>query len=291
MGDNIIILDGAMGTALRARGVKVPNYKSSIWSALAVVDAPEAIELLHADYIRAGAQVITANNYALTIPMLTHENMQDRQSEMIIKSVDLALTARAEVGDMGVKVAGSLPPLHTSYRYDLVEPFDDCLRQYRNIVTAASGADMFICETITTIDEARAAATAGLESGKPVWVSWTLSPATANLRGGATIKEAYAALEGLSIDGFLFNCAACEPVSKALPKLRALTDKPIGAYCNPVMSEPVEGFEPEAVPTLPMTAAQYAVVAKGWLDIGATLLGGCCDTDPSYIKELSRLKD
>ena len=61
---DVILLDGAMGTALRQRGVAVPDHRTSIWSALALTTAPDAVVQLHRDYIRAGANVITINNYA-----------------------------------------------------------------------------------------------------------------------------------------------------------------------------------------------------------------------------------
>lgn len=288
---DITILDGATGTALRARGVKVPNYKSSIWSALAVLDAPEAIVDLHYDYIMAGAEVITANNYSLTRPMLSRENMEDRLAEMIEASIKLAIKAREKAGRPDVKIAASLPPLNTTYRVDLVGSYGDNLKAYREIVAVAAPlVDMFICETLTTAEESLAAATAGCESGLPVWSSWTLSPVTASLRGGDTLEEAVNTLEGLPIEGFLFNCSACETASQAIKELRKLTDKPIGAYCNPVMQEPLDQGEPEYVPSVLMSAKEYAAVAKDWIDSGATLIGGCCDTDPSYIAELSKLK-
>ena len=71
----VILLDGAMGVALRVRGVEVPDYKSSVWSALALIDAPDDVRALHADYIRAGADVITTNNYAVATAGLSFAAM------------------------------------------------------------------------------------------------------------------------------------------------------------------------------------------------------------------------
>jgi len=287
----ITVMDGAMGTALRARGVRVPNYKSSIWSAQAILDAPYEIINLHADYIRAGADMITTNNYAVTRPILTRENMGDRFEEMLTEAIKLAVAARNRVGRTGVKIAVSLPPLSTSYRADLVGSFQDNLEAYREIVViSAPLVDMFVCETMTTTEEARAAATAGCESGLPVYVSWTLSPAMGDLRGGESPTQAVKALDSLPVAGFLFNCSACSTVSLALKALAQVTDKPVGAYCNPVMHEPVTGGEPEHIPTTLLSAQAYAEVAKDWIASGATLIGGCCDTDPSYIEALSALK-
>lgn len=265
--DKITVLDGAMGTELRKRGVAVTDYKSSIWSAFAITEDPEAIINLHSDYIKAGSDIITANNYAVTRPMLSREAMADQLPEMLSTAINLALEARArsqtQIGDRKVRVAASLPPLETSYRYDLVGSLEDNLASYREMVeVAAPKVDMFICETMTTAEEALAAATAGCESGKPTWVSWTLSPRHGNLRGGETIEQAVEALAGLPVAGFLFNCADCQTVTHALPTLKKLTDKPIGAYCNPVLAEPQGAAEPEHIPAAPLTAEEYADVAK-----------------------------
>ena len=65
----VTLLDGAMGTELQRRGVEVPSHITSVWSAQALIDAPEAVLGVHRDYIEAGADVITVNNYSLT-PLL-----------------------------------------------------------------------------------------------------------------------------------------------------------------------------------------------------------------------------
>lgn len=291
MNHPLTILDGAMGTELRARGVKVADYKSSIWSAFAILEAPQAIIQLHADYIRAGASVITANNYSLTRPMLKREGIEDQLESMLVKAIELARRAKEIAENPTVKIAASLPPLETSFRADLVGNYADNLTAYREMVSiAAPMVDMFICETMTTTAEALSAATAATKSGKPTWVSWTIAPDRGTLRGGEDIVKAVQALKHLPIEGMLFNCSDCGTASKLLPRLRALTDLPIGAYCNPVLHEPhnSEG-EPQQVPEKLLSPDDYAAIAQEWIAAGATLIGGCCDTNPEYIRKLNAL--
>ena len=69
---NIILGDGALGTELRSRGVEVPSHTESIWSALALTENPDEIKNIHLDYIEAGSDFITINNYAVTRPLLAH---------------------------------------------------------------------------------------------------------------------------------------------------------------------------------------------------------------------------
>ncbi len=285
---DITILDGAMGTELRARGVKVPDYKASIWSALALIEAPDAIRQLHGDYIAAGADVITANNYAVTPKLLARQGLESRVEELTLSACKLATEAR-QISGKNIKIAGSLPPLDTSYRADLVGPYEDNLNVYRKLAEImAPHVDILLCETMTTSEEARAAATAGAETGKDVWVSWTLASKGGVLRGGESIDAAVGALEGLPIKAVLFNCSATDPVTKVLPRLIVKTTCPGGAYCNPVMLEP-DGDEPEHVPEKRLSAKAYARVVSGWLDLGATIVGGCCDTSPDYISEICKI--
>ena len=78
----VTLLDGGMGFELQLRGVKVPSHTESIWSALALVEDPDAVVAVHADYIEAGADIITINNYAVTPPILAREGMEDRVEEL-----------------------------------------------------------------------------------------------------------------------------------------------------------------------------------------------------------------
>jgi len=282
---NITILDGAMGTELRKRGVRVASYKSSIWSAYALLEDPKAVEDLHFDYIMAGSQVITANNYAVTRKLLQREGMEDQLPELTALACRLAQHAR-ERARKEVLIAGSLPPLDTTYRADLVGAFEDNLVAYREMAEVLKDhVDIILCETLTTGLEAKAAATAALETGKKVWVSMTLSPEGDRLRGGESIEDALDELEALDIDVYLFNCSATQAISSALPKLRGLTDKPLGAYANPVLVEPAGG-EPEMRPTERLNLNEYAEIAAAWVEAGASYVGGCCDTGPEHIEKL-----
>lgn len=274
-----------MGTELRARGVEVPDYKSSIWSALALIEAPDEVRRLHGDYIVAGADVITVNNYSVTRKLLAREGLDDRLSELTETACMLAVEAR-DAADRPVKIAGSLPPLETSYRADLVGSFDDNLAAYREMADLlAPHVDILLCETMTTAEEARAAATAAAETGRTVWVSWTLDHQGAALRGGEEIPEAFAKLSPLPVGAFLFNCCSTEAMAAALPALVALSDRPVGAYSNPQRHEPAGG-EPERAPTQPIGPDEYAQVAAEWVELGASIIGGCCDTSPEFIARI-----
>ena len=120
---------------------------------------------------------------------------------------------------------------------------------------------------------------------------------TGCLRSGESPGEAVAALEGLPVEAFLFNCCLPEAISAALPALRAATSGPIGAYANALTGfksdyemggQPGEGRETPARGDLGPEA--YAGFAREWRTMGAEIVGGCCGIGPDHIAELrSRL--
>ncbi len=282
----ITILDGAIGTELRARGVEVRDYESSLWSALACVEAPEAVTRLHQDYIEAGADLITLNNYAITPVLLAREGRENDLEALIAATAACAVEAR-DKADREVLLAGSLPPLNTSYAAELVDTFSNNLATYRSLVHLLNpSVDLFLCETLSTAEEARAAATAAQESGKPYMVSWTIDRSGRTLRGGDSFAVAIDALTNLSPAALLVNCTSTNAISAAIPRLRKLTDLPLGAYANPLRDEPAGGEPLRTIPN-PLTPGQYAEIAKGWIASGATIIGGCCDTNPAYTVALS----
>lgn len=284
----ITILDGAMGTELRARGATVPDYRSSAWSAMALIHDPDAVRKIHRDYIAAGASVVTANNYSVVPRLLARVGMESRLEELTCTACRLARAARSDSGRDDVLVAGSLPPLETTYRPDLVPADAELEATYERIArTLAGEVDFALAETLTTTREAVAAARAAERAGLEVWVSWNLALDAAVLRGGESLTSAVRALDGLPVAAFLVNCVPTGHVLDALEELRAATDRPIGAYANSCTSAPDQDAL-DACAGSALGPEAYADVAATWVAAGATLVGGCCDTDPAHIAALTR---
>jgi S-methylmethionine-dependent homocysteine/selenocysteine methylase len=280
-----IILDGGMGRELWRRGVEIPPI---LWSANALLVAPQIVQQVHEDYIAAGADIITLNNYSLVPDALASAGLEDRLDDLLASSLRLARNARDRAGRPAVRLAGALPPLANSYRADLVHPFAAALPVYRRIASAlAGGVDLFLCETMASAAEVLAAATAASETGLPVWVSWSLhDDASGRLRSGESVAEAIAVLRAPPVDAFLFNCSTPESITVALPILRRLTARPIGAYANAF--RPVPGDWDMARDGLlalrdDISPQIYAAMAKHWEAIGATIVGGCCGIGPAHI--------
>lgn len=292
----VLLLDGAMGTELRARGARVPSHKSSIWSAAALEEAPGLVLDVHAAYLAAGARVITANNYAVTGPLLAREGLADRVEPLTRAALELARRA-VEESEVYARVAASLPPLETSYRADLVLGDAALLDGYRRIRDAAAPlADVLLCETMSCAREAVAAATIALESDREVWVSFTLQGNRPNLLpGGESLEDALAAIAGLrvngrAVDALLVNCCGANLVTAALPLVaRAAGGRPFGGYANADVTLPgdFDAADPERVPRESLGPGAFADHALAWVAAGATLIGGCCDTRPAHIRRLA----
>ena len=234
MSPEVTVMDGGMGRELIRRGVAL---RGGLWSAQALLDAPQVIVETHRDYITAGARIITTNSYSCVPSYLGKADRADSYVELAALAGHLARTA-ASNSECGVVVAGGLPPLSESYRSDLV--IDDATA--RPVYAALAEAlepyvDVFLCETMSSIRESRnateAARAAGAKRNLPVNVSWTLNeqPGT-GLRSGESIKDAFRALEDLELDGFLFNCTHADAIEAGVEQIVRLTDKPTGGYPN-----------------------------------------------------------
>ena len=287
MTQQITILDGAMGTELRARGATVPDYKSSAWSAMALVHDPDTVRQVHGDYIAAGADVITANNYAVVPNLLARVGMADRLDELTRLACRLAREARTASARPEVLVAGSLPPLDTTYEFERVMPERDLFEAYLRIARVlATEVDMVIAETLTTVREAVAAARAAAEFNLPVWVSWNLRVDAPVIRGGESLQQGIDALERLPVAGYMVNCVPTGLVQPALELMRGRTNRPLGAYANSCESA-VDQSSLDALASPALTPQQYVAASERWVEAGATSIGGCCDTRPEYIAALA----
>jgi len=287
MGARITLLDGGMGQELIRRSSAPPH---PLWSARVMLQSPEIVAAAHADYVAAGAKVLTVNSYTCTQPRLAAHGYAHRLAELQELACRLAREA-ADAGE-GVAVAGCLPPLVASYLKEAVAPFEACLTLYRELAASqAPHVDLILAETMTTPHEARAAAIAGAETGLPVWVSWTLADSLpVRLRSGASLAEAHAALEGVAVAGRLLNCSFPEVIAEAMPELVAMGG-PVGAYANGFTS--IEGLKPGGTVAAldardDLGPEEYAAFALGWAEAGATLIGGCCEVGPAHIAETAR---
>lgn len=289
----VVLLDGGIGQELLSRSQRPAT---PMWSADVMLHEPSLVRDLHLDFIRSGADLITLNTYTATPTRLARQNALPKLQDLHIMAMSAATEARQLSGRTEVKIAGCLPPLVASYRPEFALPYQASLDSYRTLVKLQSPAsDLFICETMSSIDEAKAACVAGLESEKPVWLGLTVQDDQPQLlRSGESLKDALTIFEAMPIEAIVLNCSQPEAIDACWPLLSKSTKK-IGAYANGFVSVtslyPGDTVE-ELQSRQDLSPKHYADYALSWVERGATIIGGCCEIGPEHIKAIhQRLVD
>jgi len=284
----ITLLDGGMGQELVARSGHAP---SPLWATQVMLDQPELVRDIHADYFAAGATIATTNTYAIHHDRLVKQGLDHLFGDLYAAAIVLATDARAVHGSG--RIAGSLGPLVATYRADVAEPIDQAAAKYAEIVgILAPSVDLFIIETSASVVQSEGALKGTAAAGKPVWLSVTVNDADGTrLRSGEPVADLARIIKRYAPTAVLVNCAAPEAMSAALAEV-AKFGRPYGAYAN--------GFthiSPEFLQDSPTVAALssrldltpevYARFAMGWVDQGATIVGGCCEVGPAHIAAMA----
>ena len=272
-----ILLDGATGTELDRRGVDMP---APLWSTAALLHMPEIVQQVHADYVAAGAEVVTANTFRTHARSLVAAGLADRAAVLTQRAVAIARAA----ADGHAWVAGSQAPLEDCYSPELV-PDDDTLRREHTQMAhnlAAAAVDLILVETHNTIREAVAATQAATATGLPTLVSFVCR-ADGRLLSGETIAAAAQAVLRFNPDGLLINCGPAPTLHAPLAALHATAPKvAFGAYGN----TSIQNSDASWTDTDATDPATYTRYTQQWVALGATFIGGCCGTTPAHIRHL-----
>lgn len=287
-----VILDGAIGTEILRRDVT--------WADHQLQKRPDVVRAIHADYLAAGAEVLSTNTFQLTrrafIQHFKDEahrrrigapDLDTRWADLLTAGVHLAAEARTQAGlTDSVAIAGAMTTLEWCFRPDLAPPAGEAEAEYREVaqVFKDAGADLLLIETVNSVAEAVAGARAARDVGIPFWIAFVPDQA-GKLFSGETLQDAAQALEPLQPDVVLLNCAPPEDVNTALPLLRAHWRAPIGIYPHIGRFDPPEWLFTDEYPP-----QRYLDEARQWRANGATVLGGCCGTTPEHIALLAQAR-
>lgn len=286
---DITLLDGGMGQELVARSGDAPT---PLWSTRVMMDHPGLVRAVHEDYFRAGSTVATTNTYAIHHDRLARAGIDDRFASLHMQALAEAAAARAAHGSG--RIAGSLGPLVASYRPETHPPHDEAVAKYAEIAgLLAPAVDFFIAETVASLAHARAVLDGARKGGRPVWLSVTVDDEDGSrLRSGEAVTGLGAVLERNGAAAVLANCSAPEAMAAALSAFAGF-GLPFGAYANGFQQITKEFLKDsptvDALHARPeMTPERYADFALRWVDMGATIIGGCCETGPAHIAEIAR---
>lgn len=271
--DNLLILDGAMGTVLQQRGLPPGGVPE-----LLNLTAPELLQGVYRSYVEAGSQVVYANTFGANALKLSRTGHSPE--EIITAAI---FVAKQAVAGTGTRVALDIGPLG-----ELLEPlgtltFERAYELFREMAIAGqrAGADLVVIETMTDLYEAKAALLAVKENtGLPVFVTMSFEPSGRTFTG-CTIPSMARTLEGLGADAIGLNCSVGPDL--LLPLLKELcehTRLPVIAKPNAGLPDPLDGH-------YDMAPDAFAAAVLPCLEAGVTIFGGCCGTSPDYIKALS----
>ncbi len=277
---DVLVHDGATGTELEARGV---DCAPGAWSAAANLEAPDVLRAIHEDYLRAGADIITANNFCTSPSALSRIGEGARWRDYSQAGLDIALSARDAINS-DAYVAGGI----STYPY----PADVFGQEYTERVRllADGGADFILAEYLHSVSDCVGAAQACAEIDLPLFLGVGDLDRDGNLADGTPPETLVIALQEYRVDGLLAMCTFPPAVSKWLPRLRDSFPGFIGAYAHGGWEEPDNPrwaeepkFNPESPSYTPESFAEYA---RTWKEMGAQVIGGCCGTRPSHIAAL-----
>jgi S-methylmethionine-dependent homocysteine/selenocysteine methylase len=269
-GRALVVLDGATGTELERRGVRADL---PLWSSWGLLEAPGVVRQIHADYLAAGADALTAATFRTHARSLAAAGCEGRAAELTALAVRLAREA-TESASRAAFVLGSAAPLEDCYHPERVPEAGALQREHalhaRNLVRA--GADAILAETMNSLREATAAAEAARAAGAEVLVSFVCDGA-ARLLSGEPLAEALDAVRRFAPVALGVNCLAPEAVNACLPALRR-SGAPFLVYAN--LGPAAAHGAPEA----------FAEAALRWAAAGAACVGGCCGTTPAHLTAL-----
>lgn len=286
---DITLLDGGMGQELIARSGDAPT---PLWATQVMMDHPGLVAEVHRAYFDAGSSVATTNSYAVHRDRLSKAGIEERFGTLHDQAVTEAEAARAAHGSG--RIAGSIGPLGASYRSDVAPDHDTSVTLYREVAEhLAPRVDLILAETVANLDQARAVLEGAKGLGRPVWLSVTVDDEDGTrLRSGEPVAEVGALARAGGAAALLANCSAPEAMAAAL-RLFVETGLPYGAYANGFQQITKEFLKDN--PTVDvlharpeMTPERYADHAMEWVAMGATIIGGCCETGPAHIAAIAR---
>ena len=268
-----VLLDGGMGTQLQARGLQ-PGQKPE----LAALEMPDTLTAIHADYARAGADILLANTFGANAKKLA--GCPCTVEQVVSASIACARSAAAETGAL---VALDIGPLG-----ELLIPagtlrFEDAYAEFAQVIRAgaAAGADLVFLETMTDLYELKAAILAAKENcALPVFTSMSFESRGRTFTG-CTVESYAVTAAGLGADAVGINCSLGP--KEILPFAQRLCRSvPAGV---PVFVKPNAGL-PNPDGSYNLNAAEFAAEMKAYASIGVSMVGGCCGTTPDFIAKL-----
>ncbi len=273
--DRVVMFDGAMGTMLQKKGLKLREVPEGL-----NITHPDVIESIHREYLAAGSDFVQANTFGANPYKLKNSGYETE--DVVRAGVEIARRAASAFSGKGVLLdigpsGRAMAPVGDA-AFD--EIYESVARQVR---AGAEGCDGIIIETFTDLLEAKASALAALEnSDRPVYLTMSFQE-DGRTFFGTPVEAMIMTFEGLGLSGLGVNCslgpAQLAPIVKTLTAHSRL---PVIVQPNaglPVMHDGVSSWD--------VTPDEFAGWIKQFVDWGVGIVGGCCGTGPDFIARAS----
>lgn len=277
LGKDLLYFDGGMGSLLIEMGLK-PNEAPEEWN----LTHEKEITEIHAQYLEAGADIISANTFGANPEKLSEYGLE---TEKVIKAAyKNAKNAVLKVGGKQRYIALDMGPTGR-----LLEPlgdfsFEDAVKAFSRTIKAAEGLgfDLILIETMNDSLETKAAVLAAKENSSLPIIASNVYDEKMRLLTGASPIEQVALLEGLGVSAIGANCSLGP-------------DKMLGVLCElkkysslPLLVMPNAGLpkEENGKTYFDVSAEEFSDYAVKMAKSGAAVIGGCCGTTPEYIKKV-----
>ncbi len=275
---SVLVADGAWGTELFKRGL-MQGSPPDEWN----LTHPEIIRAVTKEYLDAGADLVLTNTFGANRFRLEPHGLSDR-----VKEINAAAAAIArEVVAGNALVAGDVGPSAKFLALGEVAPeelYEVFAEQVRAL--AQAGVDWIVVESMTDVEEMAVAVRAAVEVGRvPVVASMTYNRTPKGYRtmmgNPPELCVKRAEESGASVIGA--NCGSgIEDYVPLAPLLRQMTSLPLWVKANAGIPQIVGGKV-----SYPLTAEQYASYVPALISAGVDVIGGCCGTDPAFIREVA----
>lgn len=278
--ENILVFDGAMGTMLQNKGLKLGENPESL-----NITKKEILMEVYKEYIDNGTMVITTNTFGANEIKLKETGYTVEQ--IIENAIGIAKEAIGSRED--VLIALDVGPIG-----QLLEPmgtltFDRAYEIFKRQVIQGEkcGADIILIETMTDLSEIKAALLAAKENTSlPVFCTMSFEE-NGRTFTGCTPESMAIVLEGLGADAIGVNCSLGP--NELLPIVKRI----ISSTNLPIMTQPNAGL-PDIIDgktVYNVKPSDFSKVIEGFVDIGVSVIGGCCGTTPQFTKNLRKIAD
>jgi homocysteine S-methyltransferase len=274
---SLLVFDGAMGSLLYERGVFVTQNFEQL-----NVTRPDIVTKIHEDYVAAGAQIIETNTFGANCFRLDRHGLGDQVRPYNLAGARLARQAAGEdawvAGSMGP--SGLVPGVATQAELDLAST--TFAEQAAALVEG--GADLLVLETFRHLEEIRLALEAARRAapGTPIIASMAFDP-TETVADGSAPEHVATSLRDWGADGIGVNCGDGPQIALAIAERMRVVGLPLCVQPNAGLPRTVDGR------LLYMATPEYFdVFARRTVQIGATMIGGCCGTTPEHVRWMAK---